>query len=316
MNIDFLLVESEVTERTRLACALRALPDVRVSEASKGREAVTSLSRATFSAVVCPLLLEDIRASQLVGLIRGGGCGFPHTPIVVIADTPDLLALASGDPNTFYLRPSEPAVLAEKMLRLIVQRPRPSVLLIEDDLAYARYCAEFLQPFYNVDIRSDGRSGLAAWHAGQYDVILLDLMLPGMRGEDILRLISTEAPAQPVIVLTSNDGLSNHQDLVLSGAAAFLSKGSVAHLIAATIQDVLRDTQCLTLESSWRGERNNLRSLASRVYAAQFSLSRGQAWNATHHLSQALAICPVNGPSDDEWGVLLSDEGSSPGKTK
>jgi DNA-binding NarL/FixJ family response regulator len=308
MKTDVLLADSQLAERTLLATALRALPDVRVSEASNGREAVTSLSRATFSAVICPLELEDVRALQLVGLIRGGVCGFPNTPAIVLTDVPDILAAAgAGDPHTFYLRTADPAELADQVLTLVTQRPRPTVLLVEDDVAYAQYCADLLRPFYDLEIRNDGKSALAAWRARRHQVILLDLMLPGLSGEDILRMVAAERPRQPVIILTSNDGPGKHEEMVFGGAAAFLSKGDNTRTIAAAIEAALKEQQCESLTNTWQGQQTRYRSLATRVHAAHYSLTRGQASNASHHLSEALAICPVNGPTDDEWAALLAD---------
>jgi DNA-binding NarL/FixJ family response regulator len=306
MNIDLLLVESQPAERALLASALRALPGVRVSEAPSGRDAVTSLSRATFAAVICPLHLADIRSSQLIGLVRGGVCGIPHTPVIVIADVPDVLAAAgAADPQTFYLRTDDPADLADQILTLVTQRPRPTVLLVEDDTAYAQYCADLLRPFYELEIRADGKSALAAWRARKHQVLLLDLMLPGLSGEELLGIVAAEHPGQPVIILTSNDGPGKHEQLVFAGAAAFLSKGRAAREIAAAIETALKERQFESLTTTWQGQQDKYRSLATRVRAAHYTLTRGQASHATHHLSEALAICPVHGPTDDEWASLL-----------
>lgn len=308
MKTDLLLAESQVAERTLLSAALRALPNVRVSEASNGREAATSLSRATFSALICPLQLQDVRASQLVGMIRGGACGIPNTPVIVVTDVPDILAAAgAGDPHTFYLRTTGPADLADQILTLVTDRPRPTVLLVEDDSAYAQYCADLLRPFYDLEIRNDGPSALVAWRARRHDVILLDLMLPGLSGDEILGIVAAERPSQPVIILTSNDGPGKHADMVLAGAAAFLSKGDNTRTIAAAIEAALKQHHFESLTSTWEGQQVRYRSLATRVHAAHYSLTRGQASNASHHLSEALAVCPVNGPTDDEWATLLAD---------
>jgi CheY-like chemotaxis protein len=308
MNIDLLLADGQATERSLLAKALRQLPEVRVSEVSTGREAVTSLGRATFSAVVCGMQLPDLRWSQLQGLIRGGACGFRNTPLLVVTDMPVLLAsaAATNDPNTNFLRGEDPADLADQLVRLITHRPRQNVLLVEDEPQYARFCADLIKPFYDVEIRSEGRSALAAWRARHHQVIVLDLMLPGTSGEELLALIKREKPSQPVLILTSNDGAAKHQEMVLSGAAEFVSKGSAATL-ASAIDRVLRDEQSHALASSLQDETERHRSVISRLHAAHYSLERGQASNATRHLTEALEICPVRGPTDDEWAQMLEE---------
>ena len=308
MQIDLLLADGQATPRQLLAAALRSLPDVRVCEVGTGREAVTSLGRATFSAVVCGTQLPDIRWSQLQGLIRGGACGFRNTPLLVVTDMPALLAsaTATNDPYTNFLRGEDPADLADQLVRLITHRPRPRVLLVEDEPQYARFCADLIQPFYEVEIRSEGRSAMAAWRARHHDVVVLDLMLPGTSGEELLELIKRERPSQSVLILTSNDGAVKHQEMVLSGAAEFLSKGSAATL-ASAIDRVLRDEQSHALATSLQDETDRHRSVLSRLHAARYSLERGQASKATRHLTEALGICPVGGPTDDEWAQMLED---------
>jgi CheY-like chemotaxis protein len=308
MQIDLLLADGQATARQLLAGALRSLPDVRVCEVGTGREAVTSLARATFSAVVCGMQLPDLRWSQLQGLIRSGACGFPNTPLLVLTDMPALLASATAknDPYTSFLNGDDPADLADRLVHMITHRPRHSVLLVEDEEQYARFCADLIKPFYEVEIRSEGRSALAAWRARQHHVIVLDLMLPGTSGEELLEVIKREKPSQPVLILTSNDGPEKHQEMVLSGAAEFLSKGSAATL-ASAIDRVLRDEQSHALAASLHDESERHRSVISRLHAAHYSLERGQASNATRHLIEALEICPVRGPTDDEWAQMLEE---------
>lgn len=309
MQIDLLLADGQATPRQLLAAALRSLPDVRVCEVGTGREAITSLGRATFSAVVCAMELPDIRWSQLQGLIRGGACGFKHTPLLVMTDMPALASVtAAADPYTAFLRGEDPADLADQLVRLITNRPRPSVLLVEDEPQYAKFCADLIQPFYEVETRGDGRSALAAWRARRHQVIVLDLMLPGASGEDLLEKIKGENPNQAVLILTSNDGAAKHQEMVLSGASAFLSKGCDAATLASVIDAVLKDEQCQALTESLQNESERHRSVMSRLHAARYSLERGQASNATRHLAEAIEICPVNGPTDDEWAQLLDDQ--------
>jgi DNA-binding NarL/FixJ family response regulator len=308
MQIDLLLADGQDTPRQLLAAALRSLPDVRVCEVETGRGAVTSLGRATFSAVVCAMELPDIRWSRLQGLIRGGACGFTHTPLLVMTDMPELASVtAAADPYTTFVRGEDPVELADQLVRLIINRPRPSVLLVEDEPQYARFCADLIQPFYEVEMRGDGRSALAAWRARRHQVIVLDLMLPGTSGEELLELIRVENPNQAVLILTSNDGAAKHQEMVLSGASAFLSKGCDAATLASAIDGVLKDEQRQVLTASLQNESERHRSVMSRLHAARYSLERGQASNATRHLTEAIGICPVRGPTDDEWTQMLED---------
>lgn len=308
MSFDLLLAGFSDPERTLLADALRAVPGVRLKEVCSGRDAVTSLNRATFSGLVCPLDLGDLRASQLVGMIRRGVSGYPRTPVIVLTDAPEMRAMAAaGDSQTFYLNAQHPDSFAAQVIRLLTSNPKSRVLLVEDDPAHADVSATELSKYYEVEVARDGDAGLDAWCARRHDVVLLDLMLPGMSGEEVQRNILTLSPTQPIVILTANAEPEKHQSMVLAGAAAFLSKPIDLRIAAATIDAVLKDQQCDTLTQYARGTEDNFQSVATRVHVAYYNLERGQAANAHHHLQQALNICSVRGPTDDEWATLLSE---------
>ena len=62
------------------------------------------------------------------------------------------------------------------------------ILLVEDDEKFARLLRDYLEPFgYQVDTASDGRRGLAMALENTYAAVILDVMLPGLNGFDLLR---------------------------------------------------------------------------------------------------------------------------------
>jgi len=282
---------------------------VRVKQVANGRDAVTSLARATFDGVICALRLNDLRAQQFVRMIRSGVVGYQHTQVIVIVDEIELHTLAhvKATANTFYLKLSRPSESAEQIHTILTSNPKPRVLLIEDDHTYADHFAKLLAPYYQIEIRSDGYSGMEAWKTRRHDVVLLDLMLPGLSGEEVQRLMLSIYPEQPIVILTANDGTEKHQSMVLAGAAAFLSKGVEPRAAAHVIDAVLTDRKCDHLSADATATQDKYQQLAWRVHAAHYSLSRGQTSSAYRHLEQALNICPVRGPSDDEWSALLSE---------
>src|SRR5690242_13714972 len=79
-----------------------------------------------------------------------------------------------------------------------------SILLIEDQADIAGLVKLHLQDLScNVDIAADGISGLAAARSRRYDLVILDLMLPGMDGLEVCRQMRASRIETPVMMLTA-----------------------------------------------------------------------------------------------------------------
>jgi DNA-binding response OmpR family regulator len=307
-RLDLLLADSADHDREIRAEAFRsAFQGVRVKSVSDGREAVTSLSRGSFHALICAEDLGNLHASVLIRMIRAGACGHPGLPVIVISRRPELHALSTSDTSTCFVADSTPQQLAAKALEVIRATPKRTILLIEDDPAHAEATATMLARYYHVEHARTGPAALGAWRARRHEVVLLDLMLPGMSGEQVQRHIIEERPAQIIIVLTANSEPETHPAMVLAGASAFLTKPVNMVGITRTIEAVLRDRQAIALAQEARGSEEQLHSLSVRVHAASYLISRGKVGVAARHLQSALTQNVLRGPSDDEWAMLLSE---------
>lgn len=81
------------------------------------------------------------------------------------------------------------------------------ILVVEDEAKIARFVElELTHEGYEVDKAADGRSGVDAALSGDYDLVLLDLLLPQLNGLEVLRRIRRERDV-PVIVLTARDSV-------------------------------------------------------------------------------------------------------------
>ena len=99
------------------------------------------------------------------------------------------------------------------------------VLLIEDEKHLAQALEEILrQENYDVDWFADGESGLSAGLTAQYDIIVLDIMLPKMNGFEVLRSLRQSNIATPVIMLTAKSELSDKVTGLDYGADDYLTK--------------------------------------------------------------------------------------------
>lgn len=108
-----------------------------------------------------------------------------------------------------------------------------SLLLIDDEPSYAEALEIALgREGFELAVAADGRDGLATFRTERPDLVLLDLMLPGMSGLDVLRRIRAESHT-PVIVLSAKDGESDIVAALELGADDYLTKPySVRELVA------------------------------------------------------------------------------------
>jgi DNA-binding response OmpR family regulator len=120
---------------------------------------------------------------------------------------------------------------------------RTAVLLVEDDARLGAMVAEYLgRHDLDVTVVPDGERGLAGLRRGRYDVVLLDLMLPGVDGLEVCRRIraTPEWAALPVLMLTARgEDVDKIVGLEL-GADDYLAKPFNPRELLARIRAVLR----------------------------------------------------------------------------
>ena len=100
------------------------------------------------------------------------------------------------------------------------------VLLVEDERRLAENVARALRESagYAVDIAGDGEQGLYLAESGDYDLLVLDLMLPKLSGRDLLTRYRKHGKATPVLILTARDEKDSVVQLLNSGADDYLAK--------------------------------------------------------------------------------------------
>jgi DNA-binding response OmpR family regulator len=118
----------------------------------------------------------------------------------------------------------------------------PVILLIEDhhDIA-AMVCDHLEDSGYEVDYAADGVTGLHLAVTGEFDAIILDLMLPGMDGLDICRKYRSEAGGnKPILMLTARDTLEDKVAGLDAGADDYLVKPFEMEELDARLRALLR----------------------------------------------------------------------------
>ncbi len=128
------------------------------------------------------------------------------------------------------------------------------ILVIEDEKKIADFIKRGLkEEGYAVDTASDGENGLFLAKTNDYDLILLDLMLPKIDGVEVCkRLKSGDKIAAPIIMLTAKDAIKDKITGLDAGADDYLTKPFAFEELLARIRAILRkkaeQTQAVKLE--------------------------------------------------------------------
>jgi two-component system copper resistance phosphate regulon response regulator CusR len=102
-----------------------------------------------------------------------------------------------------------------------------TLLLIEDEAKTAAFLQQGLVEYgYKVTPCHDGLLGYQKAKAEPYDLLILDIMLPGMAGWDIIRELRAEGISTPVLCLTARDDISDRVEGLRLGADDYLVKPS------------------------------------------------------------------------------------------
>lgn len=117
----------------------------------------------------------------------------------------------------------------------------PSILVVEDDAAIRRGIVDALTfSKYEVVECGDGEAGLERALGGGFDLMLLDVMLPGIDGFEVLRALRRERSPLPVILITARGAEDDRVEGLRGGADDYVVKPFSARELLARVEAVLR----------------------------------------------------------------------------
>ena len=129
-----------------------------------------------------------------------------------------------------------------------------TILLVEDEEKLARMVEmELKYEGYQVEKAFDGRTGLERARSGEFDLILLDIMLPQLSGMEVLRRLRKESSV-PVIMLTARDSVMDKVAGLDSGANDYITKPFAIEELLARIRAALRNKDSQRVEELTVGD--------------------------------------------------------------
>jgi two-component system copper resistance phosphate regulon response regulator CusR len=115
------------------------------------------------------------------------------------------------------------------------------LLLVEDEKKVADFVARGLKAErFAVDVAHDGRNGCEMAKAYEYDLVILDLMLPGLSGTEVLKRIRKFSSKTPVLILTAKDATEEKVENFELGADDYLTKPFAFAELVVRVKALLR----------------------------------------------------------------------------
>jgi DNA-binding response OmpR family regulator len=115
------------------------------------------------------------------------------------------------------------------------------ILVVEDDLAVQKALRRlFESEDYAVELTTDGKAGLEAFHSSPPSAVVLDLRLPGLPGHDLCREIKKKAPSMPVVVLSAKTDVADKVLLLELGADDYVTKPFSPRELLARVRAAVR----------------------------------------------------------------------------
>ncbi|CDI04799.1 hypothetical protein BN873_p70037 [Candidatus Competibacter denitrificans Run_A_D11] len=304
-----LVAHHEDPLRVALRKTLKEVGYHQIAVADTGRNTLNRLLRDRYHLLIVPLELPDLNCWQLLRMVKSSAFCSPQLPVLVVCDAQQmpLAEPLAHEHQARLLALDDFAQLPNAVAACLNGPQKPTVLIIEDHPGTARLIELNLKINFEVEIALTGQEGLEAWRTQQHDLVLLDLMLPDTNGSEVLRRIIAEKPHQLVAILTARSERKTHQNAMLAGAAAFLSKPIDLHQLPAFCEQVLHYGAYLSQRALQYRQQERDRAINQRVQAADFLLESGQAGMASQHLKRVIATRSGEPIGDDGWARLLTE---------
>ena len=227
-----LLLNTDLEQLNVLNQLLTNGTSYKIIVASKIKDAIKILKHEAIDFVISNIHLDNFDGWRLARMIRSGvlKCS-AETPFVIVANT-WCEHIASTTAREFGINKLVPYQEHDKLLDIVNENQlipledmtKTSILVIEDNADTRHLVERILSSRFTIDSAPDGESGLNLWRQNDYALVLLDVMLPGVSGNQVLEQIMQEKPAQSVVIMTANHTMELAEELMLKGAADFVTK--------------------------------------------------------------------------------------------
>ncbi|WP_444994283.1 EAL domain-containing protein [Aliikangiella sp. IMCC44359] len=227
-----LLVNSNSERLKALELLLSGKTSFQIVSARDATSAIEILRTKDIQLIISNIQLGDLDGWRLARLVRSGilRCA-KDTPFIIVANTwcehiANTTAREFGINQliAFEQRHELLDIINQQQMTKLEQVAKAPLLVIEDNPDTRHLVSRILSHRFIVDTAENGEAGLNLWRQKSYSLVLLDVMLPGMSGNQVLKEILSETPTQSVVIMTANHTIELAEELMLAGAADFITK--------------------------------------------------------------------------------------------
>jgi CheY-like chemotaxis protein len=279
------------------------------------KEFVDALITDAHQFIVADFEIEDANIWQLAKLMISEPIAVHALPIFLLEETCDLEIPALLAREHFFKVVSLNALGLDIMTayeincsngyeRGYAHPNKHKLLIVEDDQDAAFSAYHALKDSYEIDIAEDGLSGYGLWEKKRHDLVLLDLMLPVLKGDAVLNKIMAIDQHQPVIIITGHDKTFNSNDLLLNGASEYLNKPFSMATLKDRCQAIL-----MRAKLNYQSHHTNtkLKAVKKLVWALESALCQKNLVKAQRIIATIKTVLPGE-PYDDESVTVIGSE--------
>jgi diguanylate cyclase (GGDEF)-like protein/PAS domain S-box-containing protein len=228
-----ILIACEVKdEQLQISKMLNEAGFSRISLADSAQSALYDLNSKKIDLIIINTELPDMDGWRLSRLIRSGILKCRADIAILMRTQTWCERIAEVTAREYGINKLLPANAWDKLIPGIQTllevkanlNSKPKLLVIEDSEDTAHLVERVLSNIFEIEIANDGKQGLENWISNRQDLVLLDIMLPGMPGNEILVKILNINPHQPVVVMTAHANAEEAEELMFAGATDFLPK--------------------------------------------------------------------------------------------
>ncbi|MCB1876358.1 MAG: EAL domain-containing protein [Chromatiales bacterium] len=319
------IADRQALEAVREVLNLAGYRNLRVVET--GFEAVEVLRSEPFRALLTDIVLPGLDGWRLIRLVRSGMFASDRNlPIVMVSRShSERIAEATAKEYgvnrflSFERYRALPRVLGELLKQPARPPDRTRLLVVEDDPDTRTLIQRILGGRFDIETAEDGHQGLAAWRRGRHPLVLLDVMLPGVSGPEILTQILRTRPSQSVVMMTADATPERAAELVLAGAADFIAKPFRAEQLRRVCDIAARRDDYLVSNRQLAERMNALRREKEKALVTLESIADGVITTDTHGVIQSMnpaaerltgwsATDALGRPLDSVLQVLYDDQ--------
>lgn len=268
------------------------------------------LSKKSIDAILIDVNPEEQRSFELVGAIRETAPN--EIPIAFVSEDAkldDRLLAAHLGASLYINKPVDPDSLEDAVQRLMIlsSRERPKILIVDDDMHFARRVARILMDRgMETQLLAEPLKILEKLQEFPPDILILDLMMPYISGFDICKMLRTMPRWQdlPIIFVTAQTGIDTRIAAFSCGADDYLPKPLSAEELVARV--TLRVERSRLLRE--RSERDPVTGLlVRRGFMERFNAALSSAKRSPQPVSLVLFDVDKFKQINDKYGHLAGD---------